>query len=275
VVPRRYRVFLWVGPLVLVTWLAVAFSEENQQSPLLETIFVGLFWGTMFGHTTLAAAWSAFGPGPLVVRLPLSLVWVAMLPVVIVIQLHDNPGSAGTGMAILIGACLLGQWLFLQLPFWGLAIGLGLRLQHCDDVGQCLPQNQFQFTIRQLVAITGIVGLLFGIGRVVLPNFVQSESSIFALLAAAQVVLTLPLVLAALLRRFTIPGISLSLVLIATATVWEMPLLALDSRSSVQFSLLVAINVGTALVMLLILAIVRLCGYSLAISRVQRPAVTS
>lgn len=267
-VPRRYRVFLWVGPLVLLTWLIAALGQDNSRVFGLQATFIALFWGTMFGHTTLAAVWSAFGPAPLVVRLPLSFGWLAMLPVAIFINLHINGGP--TGLAFPIGACLLGQWLFLQFPLWGLAIGLGLRLQHCDNVGQRSGQDQLQFTIRQLLVITTIVGVLFGIGRVALPVVIQNVggSTIFVLLTAAEVVLTLPLVLAALLRRFAITGVLLALVLISAATAWEMPLLqTLGNGLSVEFHILVAINTGTVLIVLLVLTIVRLSGYSLSTCR--------
>ncbi len=35
---------------------------------------IGFFFGSFFGHTTLAAAWAALGPGPIGWRVPLSLV---------------------------------------------------------------------------------------------------------------------------------------------------------------------------------------------------------
>ena len=262
-VPRRYRVFLWAGPPIFLTWLMAALLHEYPQDDVREIIFIAVFWGTMFGHTTLAATWSAFGPAPLIVRLPLSMAWVAMLSVAIFINLQITGGPPE--LALIIGACLFGQWLFLQLPMWGLAIGLGLRLNHRDDVAR-LGQEQLQFTIRQLLAVTTIVAVLVGIGRMALPVVIQNGSGvmIFAFLAGAEVILTLPLVLAALLRRFAVPGVLVALVLIAVATVGEMRLFqTMSSGLSVRFPVLIAANSGTVLVMLLVLTIVRLNGYSL------------
>jgi hypothetical protein len=239
--------------------------RENPQSLVPEAILGALFWGTLFGHTTLAAVWSAFGPAPFLVRLPLALGWVAMLTVAVYI--HVLISSGFIEVVLIIGACLFGQWLFLQFPLWGLAIGWGVRLQHCDDVEQP-GQEQLQFTIRQLLVVTAAVGVVFGIGRVALPIIHQNMGGtmIFALLTAIELILTLPLVLAALLRRFAIPGVVLALVLIAVATAWEMPLLRMIGQS-LQLHVLVAINAGTALILLSILAIVRFCGYSLSTYR--------
>ncbi|HEX5103270.1 MAG TPA: hypothetical protein VFV87_05640 [Pirellulaceae bacterium] len=262
-VPRRYRVLLWTAPLLLGTWLFSAFSNDDPQG-FYQFIFVGLFWGTMFGHTTLAAAWAAFGPGPLLVRLPLSLFWVAMLPVAVAINLSVNSGPGQ--MAVPIGICLLGQWLALQFPLWGLALWLRLRLQCRGELERNPGREALQFTIRQLVVVTAVVGVIFGVGRVLLPVVAQNyaQITIFALLCAAAIVLTLPLVLAALLHRFAVPGVLLVLALIAAATAWESPAMqAMDGTSSVPPELLAAINAGTALMILAVLAIVRMCGYSL------------
>jgi hypothetical protein len=99
-----------VGPIVLLTWLIVAFSDVNPQSSFLQAIFAGLFWGTMFGHTTLAAVWSAFGPWPLVVRLPLSFLG-GDASCSYCLHLHFNGGPVNGDPHSL---CLLGQWLFFN-----------------------------------------------------------------------------------------------------------------------------------------------------------------
>lgn len=266
-IPRRYRVLLWIGPLVLAQWLVAAFSNDKQPGKFSEALFVGSFWGTLFGHTTLAAAWTAFGPAPFVVRLPLALLWVATLPIAIAVNLHVNSGP--TGMAIPIGSTLFAQWLVLQFPLWGLALGMGLRLQHRDDIDQRPGMDPPQFTIRQLFIVTAIVGVLFGLGRLLLPVVVQvgREASIFWLLAAAELLLALPLVLVVLLRRITIPGMLLMLVLIGTASFWQIPFLQLDKSSSLRWYLMICINVGTSLVMLSLLIAIRLNGYSLVATR--------
>jgi hypothetical protein len=208
---------------VLVQWLVAAFMSDKPPGKFYEALFVGSFWGTLFGHTTLAAAWTAFGPAPFVVRLPLTLLWVATLPIAIAINLHMNAGLAG--MAIPIGSTLFAQWLILQFPLWDLALGMGLRLLHSDDIDQRPGMDPPQFTIRQLFTVTAIVGVLFGLGRLLLPVVVQvgREASVFWLLAAAELLLTFPLVLVVLVRRLTIRGMVLMFVLVGTASFWQIP----------------------------------------------------
>jgi hypothetical protein len=275
VVPRRYRVILWVVPLVILHWLFVALMPDSWSNSWLVILLVALFWGTMFGHTTLAASWTAFGPGALIVRLPLALGWITILTVAIVVNALRN--SQPVDLAVPIGACLFGQWLLLQFPLWGLAIGFGLRLQHQDDAAQA-GQHPQQFTIRQLIGLTAIVGVLFGIGRVAAPIAIESLKSdgnfptLIIFLCAAQVVLTIPLLLAALLHRFAIVGVLVALALIVASVLWEMPLLnALAGGSGVSSTVLIAMNVGTALTMLALLIAVRRNGYSLV--RGQRSSV--
>ncbi len=65
-VPRRYRVFLWGTPLVAFGWLLLAVMDPDPPGRLGEYIGIGFFLGTMFGQTTMASAWTAFGPAPLV-----------------------------------------------------------------------------------------------------------------------------------------------------------------------------------------------------------------
>jgi hypothetical protein len=77
----------------------------------------------------------------------------------------------------------------------------------------------------------------------------------------------LPLVLVVLLRRITIPGMLLMLVLIGTASFWQVPFLQLDKSGAVQWHLMICINVGTSLVMLSLLIAIRLNGYSLVATR--------
>jgi hypothetical protein len=272
VVPRRYRVVLWVGPLVVLHWLCVVFVDDDPTSPFIQALFVALFWGMLFGHTAVAAAWTAFGPESLAFRLPLALVWVTGVVVVTAVNLslHGGPSE----MAIYIGVGVFGQWLILQFPLWGLVIGFSLRLQHIDDVGPESGQPQ-QFTIRQVIGLTALVGVIFGIGRIVAPSALQSLDThtsfakIIAFLGVAQVVLTLPLLLASLLHRFAIPGVLLALTLILVSVIWEVPLLnAMVSGSAAPMRVLIAMNAGTALTMLVLLMAVRLNGYSLA--RIQQ-----
>jgi hypothetical protein len=275
VLPRRYRVLLWTGPLIFISWLSLAFLDPDPGGGVYETIVLGYFLGSLFGHATLAAAWAALGPGPLLWRMPLSLVWVTMLAVAIGINVGVNGGP--NEAPIVIGSCLLGQWLLLQLPLWALALGFKLHLRHADELNQGFDPRQWQFGIRQLIITTAIVGVVFGIGRLVVTNLserlnlVSGEGPIFIFLALAAIVLTLPLLLAALMRRWALPGALVVLVLIGAATAWELPLLQSVHKGAGPGTVdLAAINAFTAAVVLLVASGVRLSGYSL--SRQPPPA---
>ena len=126
---------------------------------------IGFFFGTFFGQATLAAAWTASGPGPLKWRISLSIVWVAMLPVAIVINLgiHGGPDDAAFVIGACIGACLFGQW--LRPVRCGCVDGVRLRLRHVDDGEGIQDHRERQFGIRHLMVLTTIVGVVLGVGR--------------------------------------------------------------------------------------------------------------
>lgn len=271
-VPRCYRVLLWIGPLVALSWLTLTLLDPDAGRG---TISLGYFFGSLFGHTTLAAAWAAFGPGRLLWRVPLSVAWLILLAIGVQINIVINGGPHNG--AVVLGACMLGLWLFLQLPLWGLALGLRMNLRHTDDMEQQFDPRQWQFGIRQLIIITAIVGVTFGVGRMLLTAFgdrftlVGGEGPIIMFLATATIVLTLPLLLAGLMRRLAIPGVLLALALIVGATYLEFPLMARLMGGAVPSGLdLAAINAFSAAVVLIIVTIVRLNGYSL--SRQPPPA---
>jgi hypothetical protein len=92
VVPRRYRVFLWAAPLVALGLLLLAVLDPDPPGRTGEYIGLGCVFGTMFAHTTMASAWTAFGPAALVWRLPLSLLWVVMLAAALGINVAINGG---------------------------------------------------------------------------------------------------------------------------------------------------------------------------------------
>jgi hypothetical protein len=240
---RRYRVFLWAGPLLALSWLTLTLLDPDPGRGVSEVIGLGYFIG--------------------------SLVWLFLLAVGVQVNIEINGGPHDG--AVMIGACMLGQWLLLQFPLWGLALGLRMRLRHANEIEQGFDPRQWQFGIRQLIIITAVVGVMFGVGRMVFTAFgdrftsIGGEALIFAFLAAAAIVLTLPLLLAGLMRRLAIPGVLLALALIAGATFLEFPLLQRLVRGAGPETIhLAAINAFSAAMVLAIVTAVRLNGYSLA-----------
>ena len=183
-----------------------------------------------------------------------------------------NSGSPGD--CVIVGMLLLCQWLLLQFPLWGIVIGFGIQLRHADEIESGEYPSHRQFGIRQLMLLTAVVGVLFGVGRIAVPYlfrefaFLPIVAPVIAFLIAAEVVMTLPLVVAALLRRRTVIGVLLALTLIGAITACELPLLKMvTTGGSGNVQEIIALNVGTATVMLALLTIVRLNGYSLVTTR--------
>lgn len=267
--PRRYLVFLCVVPILALSWLGLTLLNPDAGRGGLEALSLGFFFGSLFGHATLAAAWAAFGPGKLLWRVPLSLVWLLLVAVGVQINVTVNGGPPNG--AFLVAACMLGQWLLLQLPLWGLALGLRMRLRHSDEIEQARDPRHWQFGIRQLLIVTAIVGVMFGIGRLVLmaigDRFQLSggDGPILMFLALAAIPLNLPLLLGGLMRRWTVPGVVLALALIAGATLLELALLQRGMRRpSLEWFNLAVTNGVSAAIVLAIVAVVRFNGYSLA-----------
>jgi hypothetical protein len=264
--PRRYRILLWAVPLLSLQWVAFAVIEPDGGGSN-EFVSIGFFLGSIFGHATLAAAWAALGPGPIGWRVPLSLVWIVMLPIAIAINVSMNRGPDSA--AVIIGASLLGQWLIVQLPLWALAIGYGLRLRHVDDWKKMEGRPTRQFSLRHLMVVTALVGVVLGIGRISVGWLIESysrdhEAPIFIFLAVAAVVLTLPLLLAGLLRRYAISAVLLVLTLVGFVTAWEVTLLQLipgGGGPGPQTGHFVGINAFTAATVLAGVLLVRLNGY--------------
>lgn len=258
---QRYRVFYWLGPLLAASLFSIAFLEPDSS---LRPLSIGYFLGSLFAHPTLAAAWTALGPGPLIWRVPLSILWVLLLPLAIAVNVSLNGGPSNA--AFMLGACFLGQWAALQVPLWAIAWGFGIRLQQGDDMESKSLASQYRFGIRHLLIIMVIVSVVLGIGRLVVPHLAMSgsgEVEIFIFLVVAAVVVTLPLMLAALMRRLAIVGVLLALLLVVLGTIVEFPLFNALGGNGPKVADFIAINTFSSLLVLIVAGIVRLHGYCL------------
>ncbi len=263
-IARRNLIWICATPLIVVGLVLLALLDHRYT----EHVVLGYLFGTLFGHTTLAAAWTAFGPLPLLWRLPLSLLWSLALTVAMAcnISLHGGPGA---GVILVIAAGVLGQFVFLQLPFWGIALTSGRRLRYCEASGTRPDPRETQFGIRQLLVFTTIIATVLGAGRVAFiyaskfPDL-QDETPTFVFLALAAIVVTLPLILAAMLPRFAIPAVALVLLLIGFLTAWEVPLLERIPGGGGPDTLhIVFINGFTSAWILAVVLLVRISGYRL------------
>lgn len=269
---NRYRVAFVLLPLLAFSWLLLAIADPNAPPPH-ELIF-GYVLGTMFAQPTLAAAWTALGPGPLLWRLPLSLGWVASLAIALAVNIAGHGQSQDVVAVLVIGACLAAQWLVVQLPLWGLAVACRLRLRHAGDPPETARDRQFG--IRQVMILTGIVAVVLGACRLVVGEtavyFQDSDwkgVAIFGFLAFAGIVMNLPLLVAALLPRHSWLAVAVVLILIALGTWYEVPLLSIVGGPGGGPGIwdLAWINAFQAAWILAVVGLVRLCGYGIGPAR--------
>lgn len=264
----------WLSLSLIAVGCVALVAADHRGS---EHVVLGYLFGTVFAHTTLAAAWTAFGPLPLSLRYPLSVVWLGLMVFCFTMNIGIH-GGADASVAVIIGICVFAQYFVLQLPFWILVFMYGSRLRNRSDVHRAGDPRERQFGIGQLMIITAIVGLVFGIGRMAVVTLAPQihsgmgrETPIFIFLAVAAIFFTLPLVLAALMQRFAVPAVMLTLLLISLATAWELPLLSVFNQAPGPDALhLVWINLFTSAWILLFALVARLNGYRLAATIVNR-----
>jgi len=271
--PLRLLPLLAIGPILGLSWLVLALFDPDGSTRRSEYIGLGYLFGTLFGQTTLAAAWTALGPLPWYVRLVLAPIWLVILWGCLALNMgiHGGPDE----LVLLFAGCLVGQWILVQLPLWGLALGYGLHVQQRRDfVGGEPPSvapRQLQFGIRQLLMLTAIVAIVLGALRAIVLVILarigdrgMGEGAIFLFLAVAAVVMTLPLVMAALLPRLAWPATGAVLALIGLATYWELPLLSLLPKTAGPDTWhFIFINAITSAWILAIIGAMRLGGYGL------------
>ena len=260
------RAIFWTLPLVGLGLGILALMDPDWT---LENLGLGLFFGTMFGHATVAAAWAALGPGWLLVRLPLALVWIVLLAVALAynVGIHGGPGQA-IEVAGMFGLILLGQWLLAQFPLWLLAAFCRVKVR--DRNLAAAGPRQWQFGIGQLMVATALVAVVLGAGRFLFIHYGEQVARLFAaghvlaFLAVAAVVFSLPPLLAALLPRHWLWAVLLTLLVLGLWTAGEFNLsqtLGMGPRPSVwDFA---AINAVTAAWVLLFATALRASGYRL------------
>jgi hypothetical protein len=271
--PSRWHLAFVLLPILAISWLLIALIDPDGPQRSTEYITIGHLFGAMFGLTSVAAAWAAFGPGRWYARVPLGLLWITLLVGATAINMSLYR-SGPDDILLLIFLCLLGQWLLVQIPLWILTLMYGLRMVHHNDLLEGKRSGDSfdlpQFGIRQLMILTAIVAVVLGVLRALVLTAGQSSSNTgdtaaFIFLAIAAVVMTLPLVMAALLPRWWFPATCVVLSFGALATMAEFPLsqaagLRGGGPDAWHF---IWINAFTALWILLPLCIARLTGYTL------------
>ncbi len=261
-IPPRYRILIATVPMIAVGSILVATLSWHGN---YVSLVVGIVLGTLFGQVSIAAAWTALGPGTKRLRIPLSLVWLATLIASVAFNVMRHSEGDATEMLI---RTFLGQWLLAQLPLWALVVTYGWRLTYRQStVLSIQPSNQFG--IHQLMIFTAVVAVTFGAGRMIvvhttLLQALTGHDLVFALLGVVAVVISLPLLIAALLPRKTLLLVAGVLFLVAIATIWEPPVLhQISGGDGHDHNTLVSINLFTCAWVLAFVLATRLNGYAL------------
>jgi hypothetical protein len=264
-------------------WVLVALFDPSGPR---EAFHVGLMLGTVYGQVTVAAAWTALGSAQFAGRVLPAVLGVGGLSVAIAFM-------AGKGTAVslndvaLVGGSMLGQFVLLALVLLGLRARLRLRMdrltrQEATEQTQAGIGFRPQFAIRQLMVVTALVAVTLGIGRILVEaidwqalanNPVGREAPIFTYVVLVNVLFTVPLALAALVRQGVVLACAIGLAFIAGATWLEIaaaqPFLpgSLTSRTNIIFW---TMNATQAAWVLGLLLVARGAGYRLSRSE-RRP----
>lgn len=237
----------------------------------------GIVIGTVFSSTVLAAAWTSFGPANLLVRLPLSLLWAALMGLSIDVSiLVIDGGPRSFGYFTLLTSAL---WLVAQVPFWGVSLYFRLKLWHQGTLLLSHNTRQRQFGIRQLMIFTAFIAILLGVGRWLLQNipktmFDSDELKLWTFLCVSQIAMSGPLVCTTMLPRYVPAGVIISLLLIAGVAAAQMSRAnqLLGGFPGNEFWLLTATNVSGVVWVFLFAVVVRYSGYHFGVPAVAQGA---
>lgn len=256
----RDRLYMAAGAVIALLWISLVVVDPYAG------VSLGFFLGACSAQISLAAAWGVVGLPRFLTRQFFSISWIVCLWIAIWVnfELHLLPREA----LLIVAASFLAQWLLLQAPLWGLTLGLRLRLRHRSEAVHPSSESDAlepQFGLRHLFLILLIAGLVLGTRAIVvyqLKNIVQHDVIVFLLLGFFAVVMSFPLLFGALLPRRPVTGAALSLLFIVAATKAEISF-AEQVLGRDVFADCIATNVISALVTLVITALVRMNGFRL------------
>jgi hypothetical protein len=254
-IPREYRIFVWLPPAVAVNCVGITFLDPlRQHLPML-----AFFYGSLFAQATLTAAWLTLGPLRFVYRAPLALTWLLLLVMVISILTARGIPHAEALFQLSLAAAWIAAVIVLVLA----RLFYGITLRHRDEAQH--EASKFQFSIARLLTMICIVAVLLGLGKAILPAlneyFGPHMLTFFAVIGISGATVALPIVFSVLSQHLVTVRVVSSLVALALASwlesLWMSPRgLSIDE--------IAAINLGTLAITLSYVATIRLTGYRLA-----------
>src|SRR5262245_60258820 len=145
-----------IAALILLGLLLVLLIDEPEWPNVL--LFC-LVHGTLFGQTSLAAAWCGLGPFSLARRLPLAVLWLAA----IILSFGWNRAISASpyelNELLTFAVVLPSQWALVAVTMALVAAWFELRI----DTGRIdCERRDHQIGLRVALLLTGIVGVVCG-----------------------------------------------------------------------------------------------------------------
>jgi hypothetical protein len=198
----------------------------------LEEGFLILMYGTVFGQTSLAAMWCAFGPFPLARRLPLASIWLALIVLCSGWNRADTSSPSELNVLLTFAAIVPSQWALVTAPMCCVASWHRLRFVQ-NGVGaneQSSPRRERQIGIREAMFLTAVVAVVLGAARYKLgelseASVIWEDLRVFALLTLASTAIALAFIAGSLLVRSWLLAITGALVIVTVFTALEFCLL--------------------------------------------------
>jgi hypothetical protein len=266
----RFPIATIVGVLyAFASAVLIAILPEPRNERPIDYIVIAILFGSLFGHTTSASIWSSLGTGYHWLRTLLSLGWLFLL-VIGLTAMMTRSRSPDNEMVLVVSGTMLLQSLFIQIPLWILRYRMGLRLSSGSELATD-GTERVQFGIVHMMFFTVIIALVLGAAQALIrflgPDNTgpSDEWSIFLYLAAAAILVSLPVAVAMLLTRHQIVALVLAGVFVFLVTGMEYPLmLALGlQRGGPDIYHVVSINLSVAMAVLTYSAGLRLFGFRL------------
>jgi hypothetical protein len=209
----RKIVLVCFGLMQLAAFGAALIVLQDGRSPNPWPIVVT--FGLVLGQCALAAAFTVLGPWRFSMRAVCSASIVVLGGVTLVMT--DGP-RANAADIFLIGLFALLMWIVNQVPLW--LCRFFLRAYSFTENSDKRDAMHAQYGIRQLMGLTLLVSLVFGIGRAILPSeaidglkrMLMTEWLIFATVAVAGGLIVSTTVITTLSSEYFFAGLIVSTV---------------------------------------------------------------
>lgn len=133
----------------------------------------GIVLGLTFAQVVLLAVWTALGPARLITRTMTGFCGTILVALALVACVSSG-GGGGEGWLFFVISVV--QWIVIQIPLWGFRL-FGWRLCWPGEQITGASRRDMQFGIGQMMVWTALVGVTFGIGRLLMPDDLGRSTS--------------------------------------------------------------------------------------------------